>query len=467
MRKLKKLQYGGFNQFQSYGNVLQSQYNFNNSMNNMINSLYGIDNTKTQLGPNSWMTAGNASNGFQSTLYSKDSMGNTTNWNTGKTTYNTNGLSAGLSGDENTKGINSISKKGGEGAGGETGSNPMAGMNPFGAIGGAFDSLTPMTGVKIDEDSTYNAEQKTGDMLLQMGGWAALAGGIVKTNSFLNQAMGTNINTMNDKQAKKVGANDWEKFGNTAVGFLSNTLLPGTGAFFGKTEDAEKSREVDELRGAYAGTADDIDTAQTMGGKRYIFGKGKANNFILKSNQRNDLITSLGLATKPRITSAASNARDEMQKEEEIRNERTFNTVVGKEGLKLLSKDELQRIYSSSKQEGVQTFGEGGKIGIDTSVIPEGALHAHKNNLEEINPELDEVTQKGIPVIVTDSEGEYKQVAEIEKEELVLNRSLTEKIEALWKENTPESMIEAGKLITCELVQNTKDNTEEMLDGND
>lgn len=53
MRKLKKLQYGGFNQFQSYGNVLQSQYNFNNFMNNMTNSLYGIDNTKTQLGPNS------------------------------------------------------------------------------------------------------------------------------------------------------------------------------------------------------------------------------------------------------------------------------------------------------------------------------------------------------------------------------------------------------------------------------
>lgn len=208
-------------------------------------------------------------------------------------------------------------------------------------------------------------------------------------------------------------------------------MLPGTGYFFGKTEDAEKSREVDELRGAYAGTADDIDTAQTMGGKRYIFGKGKTNDFILKSNQRNDLITSLGLATKPRITSASSNARDEQQKEEEIRNGRTFNAVVGKEGLKLLSKDELQRIYSSSKQEGVQTFGEGGKIGIDTSVIPEGALHAHKNNLEEINPELDEVTQKGIPVIVTDSEGEYKQVAEIEKEELVLNRSLTEKIEAL------------------------------------
>lgn len=92
------------------------------------------------------------------------------------------------------------------GKGGETGGG-FGGMNPFGAIGGAFDSLTAMTGVKTDEDSTYNAEQKTGDMLLQMGGWAALAGGIVKTNSFVNQALGTNVNTMNEKQASKVGAN--------------------------------------------------------------------------------------------------------------------------------------------------------------------------------------------------------------------------------------------------------------------
>lgn len=168
-----------------------------------------------------------------------------------------------------------------------------------------------------------------------------------------------------------------------------------------------------------------------MGGKRYIFGKDKTDDFIRKQNQRNELITSLGLDMKPRITSAASNARDEMQKEQEIRNGRTFNTVVGKQGLKLLSKEELMRIYSSAKHDEIQTFGEGGKIGIDTSVIPEGALHAHKNNLEDINPELDEVTPKGIPVIVTDSEGEYKQVAEIEKEELVLNKALTEKIEAL------------------------------------
>lgn len=351
----------------------------------------------------------------------------------------------------------------GGGAGGMLGK----GFNNWGAVGGAIDSIAAMSGVDIDKDSTYNAEQKTGDMLLQMGGWAALAGGVVKTNSFLNQAMGTNVNTMNKKQAEKVGVNGWGRFGNTALGFLSNTLLPGTGALYGKTVDATKSREVDELRGAYAGTADDIDTAQTMGGKRYIFGRDKINNFIEESNRENDILTATGLDVKNRISSVPATSEDyRKQWLKTVSGASTSNMRTGKEGLKLLNKEELLTIYSSKKGD-IQTFGEGGKIGIDTSVIPEGALHAHKNNLEEVNPELDEVTEKGIPVIVTDENGDYQQVAEIEKEELVLTKSLTEKIEALWKENTPESMIEAGKLITHELVQNTADNTEEMLNGDD
>ena len=44
------------------------------------------------------MTAGNASNGFQSNYFSKDAMGNTTNLNTGQTTYNTGNLNTKASG---------------------------------------------------------------------------------------------------------------------------------------------------------------------------------------------------------------------------------------------------------------------------------------------------------------------------------------------------------------------------------
>jgi predicted small metal-binding protein len=39
-------------------------------------------------------------------------------------------------------------------------------------------------------------------------------------------------------------------------------------------------------------------------------------------------------------------------------------------------------------------------------VIPEGALHAHKHNLEKINEDLKgNITHKGIPVVSVDDEG--------------------------------------------------------------
>ena len=338
-------------------------------------------------------------------------------------------------------------------------------------ISAAMSTIAGFSGLTPDEDSSYNLEQSIGNTLVQSRNpYAAVAGLWVKGSSMLNQALGTNTNTLNKKQGDTVGVGGLGRLGNNALGFLANTVAPGVGGLIKKTNDAYKSQEVDELRGAYAGSADFIDTMNSMGGKRYAIGRNKINDNIDQSNQWNNLITSIGLINKPRIQSAQFTSRDFAQQDFNKKYGRTYqdySLAVGKEGLRLLSKEELQRIYFSKKNNTIETFGDGGKIGVDTNVIPEGALHAHKNNLEEVNPELDEVTEKGIPVIVTDENAEYKQVAEIEKEELVLNKSLTDQIEKLWKENTPESMIEAGKLLAVELMENTQDNTEEMLDGND
>jgi wobble nucleotide-excising tRNase len=113
------------------------------------------------------------------------------------------------------------------------------------------------------------------------------------------------------------------------------------------------------------------------------------------------------------------------------------------------------------------------------SVIPSGALHKNKHNLEQINLELDgEITKKGIPVISYAKEGEvleYEadgktpkifaeggeviQHAEIEKEEVILNLSLTKKLIELMKKNDTESQIEAGRILSIELIENTQDNS--------
>jgi hypothetical protein len=51
-------------------------------------------------------------------------------------------------------------------------------------------------------------------------------------------------------------------------------------------------------------------------------------------------------------------------------------------------------------------FKEGGQL----NVIPEGALHAHKHNLEEINDDLKgNITHKGIPVVSIDENGNVEQ----------------------------------------------------------
>ena len=83
------------------------------------------------------------------------------------------------------------------------------------------------------------------------------------------------------------------------------------------------------------------------------------------------------------------------------------------------------------------------------------------------NQELDKViTDKGIAVVTTDKDGKVEQVAEIEKEEIVFRLELTKKIEELWHNGSQEAMLKAGKLLVKEIMGNTDDNTEEILDGN-
>lgn len=285
----------------------------------------------------------------------------------------------------------------------------------------------------------------------------------MKFSSLANQAMGTNMNTLTNQQAEEVGMNKAQNALNTGLGFFLNTAGPGLGAAFSKTVNAEKSQDVDLVRGAFAGSVDDIDQAQKMGGKRYALGKGKINKYIGKANAANTKITTIAQENNPLLRTYTSTALDYNKQLFNMINgmdyQSTGTVEMGGSGMKLLSKQELAKIYAARKpKEEIDNFGDGGKIGVDNNVIPEGALHATKNNLEKVNPELDEVTPKGIPVIVTDANGDYKQVAEIERDELVLTKEVTLLIEDLWKKGTPEDMIEAGKLLAKELMENTINN---------
>ena len=110
----------------------------------------------------------------------------------------------------------------------------------------------------------------------------------------------------------------------------------------------------------------------------------------------------------------------------------------------------------------IPEFQNGGSI----NVIPDGALHARKHNMD-----VDGITKKGIPV-VSESNGEIEQQAEVEKEELILRLEVTQKLEELEKkfysdestqEEKDECALEAGKLLVSEILYNTQDNTGELL----
>ena len=104
----------------------------------------------------------------------------------------------------------------------------------------------------------------------------------------------------------------------------------------------------------------------------------------------------------------------------------------------------------------------------EPSVIPEGALHAHKHNLD-----LEGLTKKGIPVIqnlddsintfeeVKSSESDIQQSAEIERQEIIFSKALTYFIEEKRKEwhetNSNEILEEVGKRVTKEILFNTDD----------
>ena len=106
----------------------------------------------------------------------------------------------------------------------------------------------------------------------------------------------------------------------------------------------------------------------------------------------------------------------------------------------------------------VESFKQGGQM----NVIPEGALHARKNGMELAKE--GEVTHKGIPVV--DNDG--NQQAEIERNEIIFNKEVTEKLENYYKQynsdeksqsEKDEIAIKAGKLLAKQIIENTDDRT--------
>lgn len=319
---------------------------------------------------------------------------------------------------------------------------------------GLQTGLTAATAV-LDTVVPDNLDASQKAMKSSMKSLISLAGPIGTAINFADSGLNT-IGSIAGLQLDKMDNVAASRAGVSSAG-LNNTIMsiPVVGALggfmAGKTHKSYKSGEIDDMRGAYGGSAGDIDAAQNLGNKRFLFGKRKANRFIDQANRYNELITDISTENKLRKQNTYGS---DLASQNYIRFQglNPNRMLVGKTGMKIPVLEKAREILLNLTTN-LPIYKTGGKL----NIIVEGSLHARKNNLENTNSNLKGcITKKGIPVI-SYSDGNIIQHAEIEGGELILNKELTEQLEQLYKKGTEEAMIKAGKLLSIALIKDTED----------
>ena len=260
------------------------------------------------------------------------------------------------------------------------------------------------------------------------------------------------------------------------IGTLASVALKGLGSLFGagvKSVNGNTANELVDTSSSYTG---EDALASKKFGLLGLRGAKKYAGLVTRRQYNRDLAANVLQEGKDDLL-AANNVQQQQMKDTLSKNGDDWmytNTLSAKNGAKIKEVKRLSSLYNKrliSKEplkEGTTVeFKNGGSI----NVIPEGALHARKNNLTEINPELEGITKKGIPVISKEEGGEMIQHAEIERSEIIFNLETTKKLESLReqynksedKSEKDDLAIEAGKLLAQQIMENTIDNTGELL----
>ena len=260
------------------------------------------------------------------------------------------------------------------------------------------------------------------------------------------------------------------------IGTLASVALKGLGSLFGAGVKSVKGNIANELVDTSSSYTGEDALASKKFGLLGLRGAKKYAGLVTRRQYNRDLAANVLQEGKDDLL-AANNVQQQQMKDTLSKNGDDWmytNTLSAKNGAKIKEVKRLSSLYNKrliSKEplkEGTTVeFKNGGSI----NVIPEGALHARKNNLTEINPELEGITKKGIPVISKEEGGEMIQHAEIERSEIIFNLETTKKLESLREQyNKSEDKsekdnlaIEAGKLLAQQIMENTIDNTGELL----
>lgn len=288
---------------------------------------------------------------------------------------------------------------------------------------------------------------------------ASAAGAIPGVGSLVSGAMQVGKFVGNGLNAI-TGGTDGMTGGDAFLGSTFGTTLAMpfsiiNSAFGKKADTIYKDNETWESQGsAYGGSMAKVDDALTKSGKKYgaFSGKArrKANAQIAEAKRQQNAVSDINEEARDAFQSQAGSI-DRLNRRNALSMAGGYQSRgmrIGRVGVKLPTQEEIARVREFLASR-TKKFAEGGKM----NVIPDGALHAHKNHMN-----VDGITHKGIPVI-TEEDGGVIQHAEIERNEIIFTKEVTEKLEALAKKGTDEAAIEAGKILAREIIENTQDNT--------
>lgn len=335
------------------------------------------------------------------------------------------------------------------------------------SIGSAIDSFqTVGENMNKEEQKQFQSRKTISDTAIKSGNSIAMAiGAGLKIVDAIGAKTGLNLSAINKKAAKKAGIKGARTFNNVMNYLPGNSML--WGMFAGKTKRVDEiSQNVLNTQDAFSEVIGDLNAAKQLSNKRMLFGKKKANKFIKKQNKKNEYLDNL--ITTNTYSKQSDYATDLSQQNINKAQGASFmNNSIGKNGMKLMplnvakQKLLLNKIYKQrlvNNNQEVERYENGGSF----SIIPEGARHSRLNHINELNPAFEDLTRKGIPVIYKDKNG-VVQTAEIERGEIIFSKEITDKIEELRKTDTDESAIEAGKILSEEIITNTEDKTGELL----
>lgn len=352
--------------------------------------------------------------------------------------------------------------------------------NTWGKIGAAADLVSSALPQKSELSGTYGNYTQSldagynaiADSAAMFGPAGTIVGGAMKLGSAAGQ-LANNLGAGTDGLTKTDAILGSSFLSLTPIG-LANGIFGSKTMSFTKDEDA-----LAQVGGSYLGADTMANKALSLSNKKIGWlssgSKKKFNDQIQKAQD-----------VQSKVNWIAGNARDSFdlqnnmtainsnRREYDLTGGYDYGTAVGKHGMAIKDLYRAKRIISAAKyQKGGKTefkvinpdiinevsvelpeYREGGKF----NVIPEGALHARKNNME-----MEGITKKGIPVISESEGGEIEQQAEIERSEIIFRLEATKKLEELAKDGSDEAAIEAGKLLTHEILHNTIDNTNSLI----